>query len=156
MTSETRSPALDLVGEPAPGLLSFGVHQRRKDLVVSSTRSPESKRPQPDRQLPLTQPTGAFGPIAAKIAARSLFEAATIGDQRAIARAKDQILHFASIARSPSFVEMLVGELTLAGLEHNAPHACCGYLEAEFSARCALQKIIPELRVTLNHEGGNA
>jgi hypothetical protein len=102
-----------------------------------------------DRKRSLQEATSpdrpeTFASIAARLGARHLFDAATTRDQRAIDRAKDEILFFASIARCPAFSEMLTAETALLGIERAGPHAC-GYIEAEFSARLALRRIIPEL-----------
>jgi hypothetical protein len=96
-----------------------------------------------------------FAPTAARFAAARLLEAAATRDPRAIEQAKDLILCFAKAAGHAAFPEMLVGEIALAGIARNAPRSS-SYAEAEVFARCALQRFIPELRISPELQWGRA
>jgi hypothetical protein len=167
MISETKSPALDLVGEPAPGLLSFGVHQRRKDLVVSSTRSPkESRRPQPKEQAVLTaheRPPPQWprycGVLryAVELATGDLFELVTAhchGNADAVERLQGKILALDHAVNNgdSAFAQMLIGEAAIE-LLRQAPGT--DYHTAEFSIRATLRKFVPELPAGPVFKGGH-
>jgi hypothetical protein len=95
----------------------------------------------------MSESAPAFAPTAARFAAARLLEAAATRDPRALERAKDLILCFAKAAGHAAFPEMLIGEIALAGIARNAPRSS-SYSEAEAFARCALQRLIPELRIS--------
>jgi hypothetical protein len=98
---------------------------------------------------------GKFGPVAARIAARRLFDAAARNSGGALERAKDLICCLARTAAHPVFAEMLIGELAVLGIQRNSPRSST-YIAAELQARCALMRFIPELRVGPALQEGHA
>jgi hypothetical protein len=125
--------------------------RNNKEIVVPFTRPPYNAHSTRIDQVELSFQPSAFARSAATI----LLDAAA-QDGAAMARARDLILSLARTA-GPIFVELLIGEITLAGLQRHDPTVRePDYLTAEHFARCALSRFIPELRIGDAPEGGRS